>query len=71
MTVEEREAFNMHEYQVNRRRMCWLALAMMLITTAATVYDPLRMEAAESILMTQYLALSGLVAAYFGFGNKK
>lgn len=71
MTIEEREAFNMHEYQVNRRRMCWLALTMMLITTAATVYDPLRMAPAESILMTQYLALSGLVAAYFGFGNKK
>ena len=51
--------------------MCWLALGMMLITTAATVYDPLRMEAAESILMTQYRATSGLVAAYFGFGNKK
>lgn len=67
MTIEEREAFNVHEYQVNRRRMCWLALGMMLITTAATLYDPSRMAEADSILMAQYLALSGLVASYFGF----
>ena len=63
--------FNMHEYQVNRRYMCWAALVMMLLTTAGTLYDPARMAAAESILVTQYLALSGLVAAYFGFGNSK
>jgi len=63
--------FNMHEYQVNRRYMCWAALVMMIVTTAGTIYDPARMAAAESILMTQYLALSGLVAAYFGFGNSK
>lgn len=63
--------FNMHEYQVNRRYMCWAALSMMLVTTAGTLYDPARMAVAESILMTQYLALSGLVAAYFGFQNKK
>jgi hypothetical protein len=44
---------------------------MMIVTTAGTLYDPARMAAAESILMTQYLALSGLVAAYFGFGNSK
>ena len=70
MTIEEREAFNVHEYQVNRRRMCWLALGMMLITTAATLYDPSRMAEADSILMAQYLALSGLVASYFGFSNQ-
>ena len=76
MTDEQQQqqvesSFNMHEYQVNRRYMCWAALVMMLLTTAGTLYDPARMAAAESILMTQYLALSGLVAAYFGFGNSK
>jgi len=42
----------------------WGAMAMMLICTAATIYDPARMEAAESILMAQYLALSALVGAF-------
>jgi hypothetical protein len=58
-------------YQANRRKMCWAALAMMIATTVVTLLDPERVKAAESILMTQYLALSGLVATYFGFGGKK
>ena len=59
-------------YQTNRRRMCWAALGMMMIAcTAATIYDPLRMSEADSILMAQYLALSGLVGAYHALGNKK
>jgi len=56
-------------YQKNRRYMCWCALGMMVICTLATIVDPSRMAAAESIIMTQYLALSGLVGAYFGFGG--
>ena len=58
-------------YQTNRRRMCWAALGMMIVCTAATIYDPVRMATADSILMAQYLALSGLVGAYFALGNKK
>ena len=50
-------------YQTNRRRMCWSALGMMIACKAATIYDPARMSDADSILMAQYLALSGLVGA--------
>jgi len=37
----------------------------------ATIYDPARMSEADSILMSQYLALSGLVGVYFSLGNKE
>ena len=57
-------------YQTNRRRMCWAALGMMIACTAATIHDPVRMSEADSILMAQYLALSGLVGASFALGNK-
>ena len=57
-------------YQTNRRRICWAALGMMIACTAATIYDPTRVSEADRILMAQYLALSGLVGAYFAFGNK-
>jgi hypothetical protein len=50
--------------------MCWAALGMMIACTVATIYDPARMAKADSILMAQYLALSGLVGAYFALGNK-
>ena len=56
-------------YQVNKRRMAWSALGMMIITTIATIYDPQRMAGAESVLMTQYIALSGLVGAYFALSQ--
>ena len=64
-TIPEKEA-----YQTNRRRMCWAKLGTMIACTAATVYDPARASEADSILMAQYLALSGLVGAYFALGNK-
>ena len=64
-TIPDKEA-----YQTNRRRMCWAALGMMIACTAATIYDPVRMSEADSILMAQYLALSGLVGASFALGNK-
>jgi hypothetical protein len=50
--------------------MCWAALGMVIACTIATIYDPARMAKADSILMAQYLALSGLVGAYFALGNK-
>jgi hypothetical protein len=71
MTAEERNHLDFHVYQKNRRYMCWGAMLMMLICTAATIIDPARMEAAESILMAQYLALSALVGAYFAVGHKE
>jgi hypothetical protein len=56
-------------YQINKRRMAWSALGMMIITTVATIIDPQRMAGAESVLMTQYIALSGLVGAYFALSK--
>ena len=57
-------------YQINNRRMAWSALGMMVVTTIATLVDPARMAEAESVLMTQYIALSGLVGAYFALSSK-
>lgn len=58
-----------HKYQTNKRRMTWSALGMMAMVTVATIVDPGRMAAADSVLMAQYLALSGVVGAYFGFSS--
>ena len=58
-------------YQANRRHMCWVALGLMVVSTIATIIDPARMAAADSVLMAQYLALSGLVSAYFLLGSKQ
>lgn len=57
-------------YQLNKRIMAYLAMAMMGIVTIATVLWPSQMAEADSVLMAQYLALSGLVGAYFGFSAK-
>tara|TARA_R100000234_G_scaffold119311_1_gene101893 strand:- start:913 stop:1164 length:252 start_codon:yes stop_codon:yes gene_type:complete len=54
-------------YQVNKRRMAWVLILLMAITTIATLILPERLEGAESILMTQYISMCGLVGAYFGF----
>ena len=62
---------NKEVYQANRRYMCWVALALMAISTIATIVYPDRMEAVDSIIMAQYLALSGLVSAYFLLGSKQ
>lgn len=56
-------------YQSNRRRMAWTALAMMVISTLAVIYDPHRMNEASAVLMMMYGSLSALVASYFGFSN--
>ena len=61
-------------YQVNKRRMAWVLIILMGITTIVTLVAPERLESAESILMTQYISMCGLVGTYFGFsaiGNKK
>ena len=61
-------------YQVNKRRMAWALIILMGITTILTLAFPNRLAEAESILMTQYISMCGLVGAYFGFsalGNKK
>ena len=56
-------------YQSNRRRMAWAALAMMIVSTGAVIYDPARMAQAEAVLMMMYGSLSALVGAYFGFAS--
>ena len=61
-------------YQVNKRRMAWVLIILMGITTILTLAFPDRLAEAESILMTQYISMCGLVGAYFGFsalGSKK
>ena len=61
-------------YQVNKRRMAWVLILLMAVTTILTLAFPNRLAEAESILMTQYISMCGLVGAYFGFsamGNKK
>ena len=50
--------------------MCWAALGMMIACTAAAIYDPVRKSEADSILMARYLALYGLVAAYFALRKR-
>jgi len=50
--------------------MCWTALGLMVVSTVATIIAPARMAEADSILMAMYLALSGLVSAYFLLGSK-
>ena len=59
---------NIHDketYHAKRRRMCWVVLVMMAAMTVAIIGWPERYENANVMEMA-YLALSGLVAAYFG-----
>ena len=60
---------DMKAYQINRRRMAWAALAMMIVTTTAVIIDPERMAQADAVLMMMYGSLSALVGTYFGFAN--
>ena len=57
-------------HQTNRRCARWAALSMMIACTAATTYEAAQMFETDRILMAQYLALSGLVGAYFALVNK-
>ena len=54
-------------YKTNKRRMAWVLIILMGITTIVTLLYPDRLAEAESILMTQYISMCGLVGAYFGF----
>ena len=54
-------------YQLNKRRMAWTALGMMIVSTIAVLIDPVRMAEADAVLM--YGSLSALVGAYFGFSG--
>ena len=63
-----------HAYQRNKRRMAWVLILLMALTTVLTLAFPDRLAEAESILMTQYISMCGLVGAYFGFsaiGSRK
>ena len=51
-------------YQVNRRRMCWAALGMMLAVVVVFLVAPQRYSGAE--MAPIFYGLSGLVAVYFG-----
>ena len=52
-------------YQVNRRRMCWSALTMMLVMLIAMLVDPAKYGSLAAFDMA-FMSLSGLVAVYFG-----
>ena len=56
-------------YQLNKRRMAWTALGMMIVSTIAVLIDPDRMAEADAVLMMMYGSLSALVGAYFGFSG--
>jgi hypothetical protein len=55
-------------YQLNKRRMAWTALGMMIVSTIAVLVDPARMSKADAVPM-MCVSLSGLVGAYFGFSG--
>jgi hypothetical protein len=52
-------------YQVNRRRMCWVALGCMVAMVSAIIYSPEKYGDLPVFDMA-FLSLAGLVAAYFG-----
>ena len=52
-------------YQTNRRRMAWLVMGMLLAMTIAIIAVPDR-YGNNNVMEMAYLALSGLIAAYFG-----
>ena len=56
-------------YQLNKRRMAWTALGMMIVSTIAVLIEPTRMTEADAVLMLMYGSLSALVGAYFGFSG--
>ena len=56
-------------HRLNKRRMAWTALGMMIVSTIAVLVEPARMAEADVILMMMYGSLSALVGAYFGFSG--
>jgi hypothetical protein len=55
-------------YELNKRRVAWTALGMMIVSTIAVLIDPTRMAEADAVMM-MYGSLSALVGAYFGFSG--
>jgi hypothetical protein len=55
-------------YQLNKCRVAWTALGMMIVSTIAVLIDPTRMAEAGAVMM-MYGSLSALVVAYFGFSG--
>lgn len=51
-------------YQVNRRRMCWVALILMAATVVCVLINPDAYKSAP--VAPIFYGLSGLVAVYFG-----
>ena len=49
--------------------MAWFALLVMAVVTIFILIFPNHVKPAESIIVTIYLSLSGLVGAYFGFAK--
>ena len=56
-------------YQLNKRRMAWTALGMMIVSTIAVSIEPTRMAEADAVLIMMNGSLSALVGAYFGFSG--
>ena len=56
-------------YQLNKRRMAWTALGMMIVSTIAVLIDPARMAKTNAVLMMMYGSLLALVGAYFGLSG--
>ena len=56
-------------YQLNKRRMAWTALGMMIVFTIAVLIGHARMAEADAVLMMMYGSLSALVGAYFRFSG--
>ena len=56
-------------YQLNKRRMAWTALGMMIVFTIAVLIGSAKMAEAGAVLMMMYGSLSALVGAYFGFSG--
>ena len=56
-------------YQVNKRRMAWTALGMMIVSTIAVLVDLARIAEVDAALMMIYGSLSALVGAYFCFSG--
>ena len=46
-----------HAYQINKRRMAWVLILLMALTTILTLAFPERLAEAESILITQYISM--------------
>ena len=63
------EVPNKEKWQKNRRYMAFFAVLVMAIVTIFILIFPNHVKPAESIIVTIYLSLSGLVGAYFGFAK--